>query len=193
MNIELIQDNCLHWLKEQPSNCVAGVVSDPPYYIQGTDNLGPFLNEVLRECIRVSRGPVFWVMPIQWGFEKPHERRRWPAWNPKPDSAGYWYAVTKLNTGVAPIMVWGGGTPGEFSIDLPEEAISGQRSTVKPVGLFTRLVKLIKPGTILDPFMGYGTCGKACKFLGRPFVGVENSPVVYAEAKADLELDGATG
>lgn len=189
MTISIFHENCLEWLSQQPDNCVAGVVSDPPYFRQGTDDLSDLLNRVMRECRRVSRGPVFWIMPLQWGFEKAHERRRWPVFNPLPDSAGYWYATTKLNTAVAPILVWGGESPGEFSIPLPEEAIQGERTTVKPVGLFTRLIKLIKPGTILDPFMGWGTCAKACKHLERDFIGVENNRAVYEAVRKELLPD----
>ena len=183
MTIEIYHENCLEWLKQQPDNCVAGVVSDPPYCLQGDDNLGPFLNEVLRECLRVSRGPVMWVMPLQWPFEKVHERRRWPDWLPLPDSAGYWHAPTKLNTAVAPIMCWRGPYLGEFEIPLPEEAIASEKSTLKPLGLFTRLIKHCKPGTILDPFMGWGTCGMACKHLERDFIGIENNRKVYEAAR----------
>jgi site-specific DNA-methyltransferase (adenine-specific) len=47
--------------------------------------------------------------------------------------------------------------------------------TVKPVKLMEYLVKLITPenGVVLDPFMGSGTTGVACKQNGYTFVGVE--------------------
>lgn len=49
--------------------------------------------------------------------------------------------------------------------------------TVKPVHLMSWLVKLVsKEGdTVLDPFMGSGTTGVACKKLGRSFIGIEIS------------------
>ena len=37
--------------------------------------------------------------------------------------------------------------------------------------------------TVLDPFMGSGTTGVACKELGREFIGIEISPVYMAIAK----------
>lgn len=187
--IEIYHENCVEWLKDQPDNCVAGVVSDPPYHLQGDDRLDDLLNRVLRECIRVSRGPVFWIMPLQWAFEKPHERRGWPKWSPLPDAAGYWHTHTKLNNATAPIMVWGGQSPGEFEIPLPDEAISGERSSLKPMGLFTRLIRLIRPGTILDPFMGWGTCAKAAKYLERDFIGVENNREVFEAVRKELLPD----
>lgn len=55
-------------------------------------------------------------------------------------------------------------------------------STVKPVKLMEYLVRLITPlnGTVLDPFMGSGTTGVACKKLGFTFIGIELDPD-YAE------------
>ena len=47
--------------------------------------------------------------------------------------------------------------------------------TVKPVKLMSYLVSIAtRPGeTVLDPFMGSGTTGVACKILGREFIGFE--------------------
>jgi site-specific DNA-methyltransferase (adenine-specific) len=47
--------------------------------------------------------------------------------------------------------------------------------TVKPIALMEYLVKLVsKEGhTVLDPFMGSGSTGIACKKLGKKFIGIE--------------------
>ena len=47
--------------------------------------------------------------------------------------------------------------------------------TVKPTDLMKYLVKLVtqKDGIVLDPFMGSGTTGVACKNLNRNFIGIE--------------------
>jgi site-specific DNA-methyltransferase (adenine-specific) len=47
--------------------------------------------------------------------------------------------------------------------------------TVKPLALMRYLVKLVtRPGhVVLDPFMGSGTTGIACRELGREFIGIE--------------------
>lgn len=54
--------------------------------------------------------------------------------------------------------------------------------TVKPIKLMQYLIKLITPpnGTVLDPFMGSGSTGVACKELGFKFIGIELNPE-YAE------------
>jgi len=48
-------------------------------------------------------------------------------------------------------------------------------TTVKPTSLMQWLVRLITPpgGTVLDPFTGSGSTGKACGFEGFKFVGIE--------------------
>ena len=53
--------------------------------------------------------------------------------------------------------------------------LRNRHPTVKPVDLMRWLVRLITPpgGTVLDPFMGSGSTGKACALEGRDFVGVE--------------------
>lgn len=65
--------------------------------------------------------------------------------------------------------------------------------TVKPVALMEWLVRLVTPpgGWVLDPFLGSGTTGMACKRLGFGFVGVEREPEYVAIAKA--RIDAAAG
>ena len=57
--------------------------------------------------------------------------------------------------------------------------------TVKPVELMRYLVKLIVPpnGTCLDPFMGSGTTGMACRYELRQFIGIERDPAYIAIAE----------
>jgi len=53
-----------------------------------------------------------------------------------------------------------------------------------PEQLYIALLKMFKEcNLILDPFMGSGTTGVACKELGRNFIGIEISPEYYEIAK----------
>ena len=47
--------------------------------------------------------------------------------------------------------------------------------TVKPTALMRWLVRLVTPpgGTVLDPFMGSGSTGKAAALEGFGFIGIE--------------------
>ena len=57
--------------------------------------------------------------------------------------------------------------------------------TAKPVALMEFLLKYwTKPGwTVLDPTMGSGSMGIACKNMGRNFIGIELDPEIYDLAK----------
>jgi len=59
--------------------------------------------------------------------------------------------------------------------------------TVKPLALMEYLVKLTATptgGVVLDPFMGSGTTGIACKNQGRDFIGIELDREYFEIAKA---------
>jgi len=60
--------------------------------------------------------------------------------------------------------------------------------TVKPIALMKYLVKLVtKQGqVVLDPFLGSGTTGIACKELNREFIGIEKEPEYIEIAKARI-------
>jgi len=64
--------------------------------------------------------------------------------------------------------------------------------TVKPIKLMQYLVRLVTPkdGTVLDPFMGSGTTGVACKQLNRNFIGIELNEeyIVIAEKRISHQI-----
>jgi len=58
--------------------------------------------------------------------------------------------------------------------------------TVKPLKLMEYLCTLTKTptgGVVLDPFMGSGTTGIACRNTGRDFIGIEKEPEYFEIAK----------
>ncbi len=57
--------------------------------------------------------------------------------------------------------------------------------TSKPIELMRYLVTLVTPenGIVLDPFMGGGTTGVACKELGFDFVGIEGQELYFRIAE----------
>jgi len=61
--------------------------------------------------------------------------------------------------------------------------------TVKPIALMRYLSRLITPknGIVLDPFMGSGTTGIACKLEGFEFVGIEIDKEYFKIAEARIE------
>ncbi len=61
--------------------------------------------------------------------------------------------------------------------------------TVKPTKLMQYLVRLVTPkgGTVLDPFMGSGSTGKACKLEGFNFIGIEKEKEYFDIAEARIK------
>ncbi len=61
--------------------------------------------------------------------------------------------------------------------------------TVKPTALMRYLCRLITPagGTVLDPYMGSGSTGKAAILEGFDFVGIELDPDYFKIAQARVK------
>ena len=68
----------------------------------------------------------------------------------------------------------------------------GLHPAEKPVDLLKRFVKVSskEDDTILDPFMGSGTTGVACKELNRNFIGIELNEKYFEIAKNRIEEVG---
>lgn len=88
------------------------------------------------------------------------------------------------------------GSPGMESPRAGAGRTSGAKNfhpTVKPTALMRYLVKLVTPpgGTVLDPFTGSGSTGKAAILEGFDFVGVELTedylPIIEGRLKWALE------
>jgi site-specific DNA-methyltransferase (adenine-specific) len=73
--------------------------------------------------------------------------------------------------------------------NLRNEVSKNHHPTVKPTDLMRYLINLITPpnGTILDPFMGSGSTGKAAVRCGLNFIGIEKEQEYMDIAKARIE------
>jgi len=82
----------------------------------------------------------------------------------------------------------GNASEGMFKDRNPIKA--NHHPTVKPTDLMRYLCRLITPpgGTILDPFLGSGSTGKAAIYEGFKFVGIELNDEYLAIAKARIEF-----
>ena len=56
-----------------------------------------------------------------------------------------------------------------------------------PVDLAERVISSTNANVVLDPFMGSGTTGVACKNLNRDFIGIELDPGYFEIAKQRIE------
>jgi site-specific DNA-methyltransferase (adenine-specific) len=70
----------------------------------------------------------------------------------------------------------------------------GLHPTQKPGALYEYLIRTYtnEGDTVLDPCMGSGTTGVACKNLGRNFIGIEKDHTYFEIAKQRIEKAGCT-
>ena len=87
-----------------------------------------------------------------------------------------------------------GGDQNKYDPPLPTTMLEikstrGNHSTEKPVALMEWLLKYYsKEGdTVLDPTMGSGSTGVACKNMNRNFIGIEKDPEIYDIAVNRIE------
>ena len=80
----------------------------------------------------------------------------------------------------------GGTYRGLSNSKLPS---TNHHPTVKPTTLMQYLVRLVTPpnGTVLDPFMGSGSTGKACAYERFDFIGIDQSAEYVEIAKARID------
>lgn len=73
-----------------------------------------------------------------------------------------------------------------------DQGVSGknQHPTVKPTSLMRYLVRLVTPpnGIVVDPFMGSGSTGKACRIEKFSFIGMEIEKESFDVAKQRIEF-----
>jgi len=74
-------------------------------------------------------------------------------------------------------------------VDCGSEVRHNGHPTQKPTSLMQYLVRLVTPvgGTVLDPFMGSGSTGKACVLEGFDFIGIELDPEYCKIAEARIK------
>jgi len=72
---------------------------------------------------------------------------------------------------------------------LEIKSTRGKHSTEKPVALMEWILKYYsKEGdVVLDPTMGSGSTGVACKNMNRNFIGIEMDPEIFEVAMGRIE------
>lgn len=72
--------------------------------------------------------------------------------------------------------------------DVKRLPVKNNHPTVKPIKLMKYLITMVTPpnGIVLDPFMGSGSTGLACKELGFDFIGIEKEKEYFEIAKARI-------
>ena len=208
--IDLRLGDCLEVMKTIPNKSIDCVITDPPYGIKehggkiryGVKSIAKGFksnkhyskmewdNSRLRrdyfiELFRISKNQIIFGMnyycdylPPQKGFIVWHKKG-----TDKSDFATCELIYSSMNrAGEYFKYDWVGfGYINNSNKDKDKK----EHPTQKPLKLLEYLVKenTIIGQTILDPFMGSGTTGVACKELGRNFIGIEISPEYFKIAE----------
>jgi hypothetical protein len=106
----------------------------------------------------------------------------WLNAEPRPDGLLAWH---KPMGGWEPILGWGNVSGPDWFRTGPDE-IDDKGYRAKPLEWALEMVKRV-PGKVLDPFMGKGVVGLACKKLGREFIGIEHDPEIFKVARERLK------
>lgn len=123
-------------------------------------------------------------------------RVSWEGYNDSGSAARFFYCAktskTDRNEGLEefPDIEWKGeNTPIPERKNRPFNPTKNDHPTVKPTKLMQYLVKMVTPpnGTVLDPFMGSGSTGKAAMIEGFNFLGIEMQENFVAISKSRIE------
>lgn len=201
MNVDLRLGDCLEILPTLADASVDAVVTDPPYGVDIAewDDAMP-TQDVLDDCLRISRGPVVW-------FGSSSLILNFARYKPQPDRLLIWspkFTLLKVSKdGFAyryhPIAVWNihkqDVLPWDVIDDMTECGNWWEHPATKPLTLLSKLVSAFSSEVVLDPFMGSGTTGVACMKLNRNFIGIEKEPKYFeiaqrriSDAQAQLTL-----
>ena len=120
--------------------------------------------------------------------------RRSLVWRKPPGSQfggaardGFWYDFELIHVYGKPTKK--PGRSRNFAV-LEHRTVTGQKhGCQKPLPLMETLVEAYtkKDAVVLDPFMGSGTTGVACKRLGRDFIGIEINEEYFEIAKKRID------
>ncbi len=207
--INLIQGDCLEKMKDIPDNSIDMILTDPPYGMSfqsnhriekydsiKNDNSLDWLDCFVDEAWRVSKeNTAHYVFcsfhnidVFKQSFQKKFKIKNILVWEKNNTSMG------DLKADFAPkiefILFLQKGRrfiEGKRDPNIFKFARTGNKNhpTEKPVDLNEYLLSKFSSenDTILDPFMGSGTTGVACKNLNRNFIGIELDETYFNIAK----------
>ncbi len=182
---ELYLGDCFEVLKTIPDKSIDLVLTDPPYGINIAKwDKNPIGAEYLQEIFRVSKeqiifGGNFFDLPkteswLVW-YKQPFLKSQaeceliWTSLKIKPKVLHYRYAGNCE------------GYPNALKVDYKKKSY---HPTQKPLEVMKWCLSFVPNiETVLDPFMGSGSTGIACKHLGRKFIGIECDPNYFEIAK----------
>ena len=140
----------------------------------GQARIGTFERKNMVTPERVGRFPANLILD---GSDK--VERLFPKTKPSGSASRFFYHAEFTEEDYQPIFYCPKASSSERNMGLNKtKEGKSEHPTVKPLALIEYLVKLTtrKGKTVLDPFIGSGTTGMACKKLGINYIGIELNP-----------------
>lgn len=196
--IQLIHVDCLEKMKDIPDKSINLILTDPPYGMDGEEDFS-IVQDAIKEMKRISKMQILildWRNPLTVSDGKFAElvweygwisggRTKSEHFYPTHNTIHFCgERLFKFDTKNGSIIKRQAG----FS--SPRQCSYAKKSGhpyEKPLKLMEYLVERSNAETILDPFMGSGTTGVACKNLGRSFIGIELDEGYFNIAKQRIE------
>jgi len=207
-DIKLILGDCLVEMKKIPDKSIDLVLTDPPYFLPAThyqtrkqfsrnfSDLGileHFFKDFFTECSRITKKVIYCFCdgqsyPLFYYHLYPFCKSVRPLiWDKKTSINGYsWRHQHELIIfaelpDIKPIPSGDGDILRYSAVKVDNRTHPAE----KPIELLSAIINKssIENDTILDPFMGSGTTGVACKELGRNFIGIEIEPKYFEIAQ----------
>lgn len=186
---QVICGDSLELMKMMPDKCIDLVLTDPPYGINADKGVGGFGSsktdkhfndnwdkkipdkKFFDEILRIGKNIVIWGGQFMTEFLPPNGH--WIVWDKKGDIAFdnpfgdceiAWTNINKKSVKKYTIIQQG----------FISKEKQRYHPTQKPVELFMNILRDYGDNKIIfDPFMGSWTTARACKDLGRNFLGCE--------------------
>lgn len=198
--------DCLEGMRQLPDKCIDLVLTDPPYGIgmdKGFEGFGGFGEkiarkkyvgewdserptvEVFNEILRISKATI--IFGGNFFADVLPKSTHWLVWdklNTMPTFSDCELIWTNINRKSVKkyTHLWNGLIGKEDKRDHPSQ---------KPLELIRKLLADYSEDGMLicDPFMGSGTTARACKDLGRNFIGFELEPKYVEIANKRLQQE----
>ena len=200
--IELIQGDCLEKMKDIPDGSVDMVLTDPPYGTQTNQRgdsfmVGEFSNVLplaLPEIHRVmAANAAFysftsWKQMPEWllRFQQYFKLQNILIWDKQRHSGCYSPSSWQFTWEGIYFGLKGKRKIRDYQRDVMISSQKGKRRAMeKPIDVLEQMIlaSTDEGDTVLDPFMGSGTTGGACKNLNRNFIGIELDPEYFKIAE----------
>ncbi len=203
MEVKLLHGDCLELMKDIPDGSIDFLITDPPFGLPNEEPIEEVLIR-LKEADRICKNMLilmdyrnFWQVDKLFHDKKVGEI----IWEYGWVSGGR----SKAKSGFFPthntIGLYGSKESFKFikgSIIKREKGLSSPRQCSfanktghpyeKPIKLIEVLIESLNNcKSVLDPFMGSGTTGVACKNLNRNFIGMELDETYFNIAKERIE------